>query len=32
MVVSSVSAAGVPSARCVLLKGFDHRGFWFFTK
>ena len=32
MVVSSCSGAGAPSARCVLLKGYDQRGFWFFTK
>ena len=31
MVVSSVSAAGVPSSRMVLLKGVDQRGFVFFT-
>lgn len=31
MVVSTVSSSGVPSARMVLLKGFDARGFVFFT-
>ena len=31
MVVSSVSADGVPSSRMVLLKGLDERGFVFFT-
>lgn len=31
MVVASVGANGRPSARVVLLKDFDHRGFVFFT-
>lgn len=31
MVVSSVDAAGQPSSRVVLLKGFDERGFVFYT-
>jgi pyridoxamine 5'-phosphate oxidase len=31
MVVASVDAAGNPSARVVLLKGFDPRGFVFYT-
>ncbi|MFL6290951.1 MAG: pyridoxal 5'-phosphate synthase, partial [Thermoanaerobaculia bacterium] len=31
MVVSTVDAAGQPSSRVVLLKGFDERGFVFFT-
>jgi pyridoxamine 5'-phosphate oxidase len=31
MVVATVSADGRPSARLVLLKGLDHRGFAFFT-
>src|SRR5262245_23097592 len=31
MVVSSVSAAGEPSSRMVLLKKVDHRGFVFYT-
>ncbi|HVS15556.1 MAG TPA: pyridoxamine 5'-phosphate oxidase [Thermoanaerobaculia bacterium] len=31
MVVSSVSAEGQPSSRVVLLKGFDERGFVFYT-
>jgi pyridoxamine 5'-phosphate oxidase len=31
MVVSTVSAAGRPSSRLVLLKGFDERGFVFYT-
>ncbi len=31
MVVSTVSAEGRPSSRMVLLKGFDERGFVFFT-
>ena len=31
MVVATVSASGVPSARMVLLKGLDDRGFCFYT-
>ncbi len=31
IVVASVSPEGRPSARCMLLKGFDERGFRFFT-
>lgn len=31
MVVSTVDAAGQPSSRVVLLKGFDERGFVFYT-
>lgn len=31
MVLSTVSVEGVPSSRTVLLKGFDERGFVFFT-
>jgi pyridoxamine 5'-phosphate oxidase len=31
VVLATVSADGRPSARVVLLKGFDHRGFVFFT-
>lgn len=31
MTLSTVSAAGVPSARIVLLKGFDANGFFFYT-
>ncbi len=31
MVLSTVSAAGEPSSRVVLLKGYDERGFVFFT-
>ncbi len=31
MTLASVSAEGMPSARIVLLKGFDERGFVFFT-
>jgi len=31
MVLATVSGAGRPAARTVLLKGFDHRGFVFFT-
>jgi pyridoxamine 5'-phosphate oxidase len=31
MVVSSVDASGQPSSRVVLLKGFDERGFVFYT-
>jgi pyridoxamine 5'-phosphate oxidase len=31
MVVASASAEGVPSARMVLLKGYDERGFVFYT-
>jgi pyridoxamine 5'-phosphate oxidase len=31
MTLATASAAGVPSARTVLLKGFDDRGFVFFT-
>lgn len=31
MVLSTADAAGVPSARCVLLKGLDGRGFVFFS-
>ncbi len=31
MVISTVSAVGVPSSRTVLLKGFDDDGFTFFT-
>ena len=31
MVVSTVSAAGLPSSRMVLLKGYDEEGFVFFT-
>lgn len=31
MTVATVDAGGTPSARVVLLKGFDHRGFVFYT-
>ena len=31
MVVSSVDGDGRPSSRAILLKGFDHRGFVFYT-
>jgi len=31
IVVASASAEGRPSARCMLLKGFDQRGFYFYT-
>src|ERR687896_2237489 len=31
MTLASVSSEGAPSARIVLLKGFDERGFVFFT-
>ena len=31
MIVATVAASGVPSARAVLLKGFDARGFVFYT-
>jgi len=31
MTLATASADGVPSARIVLLKGFDHKGFVFFT-
>jgi pyridoxamine 5'-phosphate oxidase len=31
MIVATASAAGAPSARTVLLKGYDERGFVFFT-
>ncbi len=31
MVLASVDASGRPSSRVVLLKGFDHRGFVFYT-
>ena len=31
MTLATVDAAGLPHARIVLLKGFDHRGFSFFT-